>query len=76
MAAALTAPAPDGLEAAVSGGPVERLLAALGWDGFDPLAVGPEFRVGSGRVDDALRSAACKAAGPDFGRDEMASFKR
>ncbi|MBN8508751.1 MAG: hypothetical protein J0L57_09095 [Burkholderiales bacterium] len=44
-------------EAAVSGGPVKRLLAALGWDVFDPSAVCREFRVGPGRVDYALRSA-------------------
>jgi hypothetical protein len=44
-------------EAAVSAGPVKGVLDALGWDVFDPQAVCPEFRVGSGRVDFALRSA-------------------
>lgn len=47
-------------EAAVSAGSVKRLLDALGWDVFDPQAVCPEFKVGNGRVDYALRTAPAK----------------
>lgn len=47
-------------EAAISDGPVKRLLYALGWDVFDPHSVKPEFSVGPGRVDFALKSAPAK----------------
>lgn len=47
-------------EAAISDGPVKRLLHALGWDVFDPHSVKPEFSVGPGRVDFALKSAPAK----------------
>lgn len=44
-------------EAEVSAGPVKRILAALGWDVFDVQSVKPEYNVGPGRVDFALKSA-------------------
>jgi predicted type IV restriction endonuclease len=44
-------------EAAVSQGPVKRILSSLGWDVFDTSVVVPEFSVGPRRVDYALRSA-------------------
>ncbi len=44
-------------EVEVSAGPVKRILAALGWDVFDVQTVKPEYNVGPGRVDFALKSA-------------------
>ncbi len=41
-------------EASISTGLVLPLLAALGWDPFDPNEVAPEYRVKSRRVDFAL----------------------
>lgn len=49
-------------EAAVSQGPVKRILSSLGWDVFDTAIVVPEFSVGPRRVDYALKSASSQVA--------------